>query len=568
MVPRTISSVVTPNTIALNAFIFGYAGHSLVTPHAPLQQLWWTDERIDSKVTPELILSRVRPDQRVLLRRPLAFGDSLTNDCYLDWILKKARRWFMILEDLGIPDRIFAIVDDSFDDDDLPIPEDTVPQLKMSVKPDHALFRRFYNTQFTFLLRELKEGSHIDYAHNEFVPIEYVHRLPPAVALQDWYRVHFPKRPHEVFVRRKVSLKEPQSSTALEEEFIADVRTSRSIVHPHIAPIYASYTFQGDGYTITTFSGQHTLQSFISHRNPPQYQRLAKPDRHRLLLGWMHCLADALIVMHQNGLCHAAIRPSNVVIDSKNSIAFSDIGCLRTFQRDKKANREEEYTYSAPELQVATRRQSQPALTSIKSPSFRLERASNTSTSSSDRCPSVSTSSTTSTSSRKSTSALTYFRTPRTSSLQPVVDPPIPTPHSDIFSLGCLFLDLLSFLLKQRPADFLKHRATKLDADRPKSKGPSRVDASFHANVPKLLTWMDHLEGVAATREHRAFRAVPALLRLCRRMVSPLPEERPSARETRDRVAGILVGHVGMAAEGICCYGREHEIGMAITTGG
>ena len=41
----------TAATIALNAYIYGYGGHSLVTPHAALKRLWWTDERIDASIT-------------------------------------------------------------------------------------------------------------------------------------------------------------------------------------------------------------------------------------------------------------------------------------------------------------------------------------------------------------------------------------------------------------------------------------------------------------------------------------------------------------------------------------
>ena len=51
---RSLHNVVNDQTIALNALIYGYAGHSLVTPQHALQQVWWTDERIEcqGEVTP------------------------------------------------------------------------------------------------------------------------------------------------------------------------------------------------------------------------------------------------------------------------------------------------------------------------------------------------------------------------------------------------------------------------------------------------------------------------------------------------------------------------------------
>jgi hypothetical protein len=52
--------------------------------------------------------------------------------------------------------------------------------------------------QFIYLLRELKEGTHIDYGPKEHIPMEYANTLPPAVCLQPYDRVHFPNRPEEV----------------------------------------------------------------------------------------------------------------------------------------------------------------------------------------------------------------------------------------------------------------------------------------------------------------------------------------------------------------------------------
>ena len=129
MTSRTITSVVTSDTIALNAAVFGYAGHSIVTPHGAIQQIWWTEERIQAKVTREFIVSKLRADDRFMLDRPVAFGDDLTDNKYVDWILEKAKRLFLTLVEAGVPDQIFGIIDDAWDDDDLPIPRKDVERL-------------------------------------------------------------------------------------------------------------------------------------------------------------------------------------------------------------------------------------------------------------------------------------------------------------------------------------------------------------------------------------------------------------------------------------------------------
>jgi serine/threonine protein kinase len=353
MSSRTLTNVVNDQTVALNALIYGYAGHSLVTPQHALQQIWWTEERINDKVTTEFITSRLQPEQREWLHRPVGFGD-LTDDTYIEWILEKARRLFLILAEIGEADRIFGVVDRSWDDDDLPLQMSDIEDLALANRRDDQASARFYHTQYTFLLRELREGVHIDYASNEEIPIEYVISLPPAVSLQNWSRIHLPKKQNEIYVRRKFSLGNAETVDELEDEYLMDVDSAKMVEHEHIVPVWASYTAKGFGYVLTDFVSQHTLRSFIDHRNPTQYQKLPKPSRRHLLLNWLHCLADAVVTMHQNGFCHSAIRPSNILIDENNHIAFSDIGCLETFQRDKRVDPMDAYIYGAPETQNST----------------------------------------------------------------------------------------------------------------------------------------------------------------------------------------------------------------------
>jgi len=110
---RTFAQVApTAATIALNAYIFGYAGHSLVTPHVALKQLWWTDDRIDAKVTRHFVVSQIRGEERHYLDKPLAFGEGLTDHTYMEWILERARRLFLILAVVGRPEHIFSLIGD------------------------------------------------------------------------------------------------------------------------------------------------------------------------------------------------------------------------------------------------------------------------------------------------------------------------------------------------------------------------------------------------------------------------------------------------------------------------
>ncbi|KAL1610140.1 hypothetical protein SLS60_001805 [Paraconiothyrium brasiliense] len=559
MTARTLNNVVNDQTVALNALIYGYGGHSLVTPQYALQQIWWTEERIDEKVDEDYVNSRLQPKEREWLSRPVGFGD-LTDDTYLEWILEKARRLFLILVEIGEADRIFAVVEKSWDDDDLPLSMEDIEQLALTNRRDDQANIRFYQTQFSFLLRVLGPGVHVDYASNEQIPLEFVMGLPPAVALQPWSRVHLPKKPHEVYVRRKFALGNAESTFAYEEDYIMDVESAQMVEHEHIAPVWASYTSKGFGYTLTNFVGQHTLKTFIDHREPPQYKRLSKPERRQLVLNWMLCLSDAVATLHRNGYCHSAIRPSNIIIDENNKIAFSDIASLSTFTRDKKPDPMDAYIYGAAETQhtpasiepdvVAP----PPIVGTRRKPSVASKSSSGSSNSSASR--------------QKLTKSPTNefsgfnfgFRRLSKQPIQPRQRSRVhETEQADVFSLGCVFVEMVTFMLKKKPNDFLKHRSTKQKEKVNAGGKNSRTDSSYHANMDKVESWMKILETSASTFEHEEFVAIPHILILVRTMLSRNAHMRPSARQVHSQLTDILLEYTTMPDADIHCGAHKHD---------
>jgi serine/threonine protein kinase len=562
MSARTLTNVVNDQTVALNALIYGYAGHSLVTPQHALQQIWWTEERINEKVNHEYVTSRLQPKERERLTQPVGFGD-LSDDTYIEWILEKARRLFLILVEIGEADRIFAVVDRSWDDDDLPLEMDDIEQLSLSNRRDNHANARFYHTQFTFLLRELREGIHIDYAPNEEIPVENVMSLPVAVSLQAWSRMHLPKKPKDIFVRRRFALGDAETPDAFEQDFMMDVESARMVEHEHFAPIWASYTAKGVGYIVTNFVGHHTLRTFIDHRNPTQYQKLPKPDRRWLVLNWMHCLADAIATLHQNGFCHSAIRPSNVLVDEQNAIAFSDIGSLETFQKDKKPDAMDAYIYSAPEANNSAGPfdpngpAPSPVVPSTRHASIMSKSSSGSSSSSGSQR-------------QKLTKAPTTDFSGFNFGFKKSKQKPVPKKRSrvhesetaDIFSLGCVFLEIITFMLKKKPHDFVKHRTSK---QRTNTGGKnSRTDSSYHVNLDKVETWINLLEKASFEHDDDAFRAVPHILQIIRSMLSRAPTVRPAARDVRDKIFDILFNYTSIPD--IHCGAHKHDVGIATSS--
>lgn len=612
----------TAATIALNAYIFGYGGHSLVTPHAALKQLWWTDERIEGKITRPFVVSKLRGEERGFLDRPLGFGEGLTDDTYMEWILDRAKRLFLILTEIGVPEQIFGCIDDSWDDDDLPVPLENVRNLELAYENDEVLNRRFYDTQFMYLLRELRHGAHIDYGPKEHIPMDYVNTLPPAVSLQAWDRVHLPGRPEDVFMRRKFPLTDLETDDSYYDRFRKDVRKAQALSHEHIANVWASYTTEDAGYVLSDFVGEHTLGTFIDHRMPMQLVRVPLADRPFLLCEWMHCLADALASLHYRSIAHTAIRPSNILIDHDNHIAFADVGSLRTFQKGKKAHKTESYDYAAPESHIcrsASRFASSPPISSMGA--FGKLRKMSTSSSSSASASSSTGSSTRSNSfCTVATSPITPPMSGRSNSLTTITttnsfspwskgtnsfrnfsrhlyhdstpspilpcSPTTPTPQqriipaptvpdpdtlrdlpeaapeqSDIFSLACVYLDILTFLLKGKVTDFVKYRSTRIAS--PNNKNKYVTDTSFHCDPDKIDAWMTILKEESEKRvAEPVCRGVPEMLKLVKKMLAQNAVLRPTIVQVRDRLREVLVDQCGV--ERLCCAGREWNAACAV----
>ncbi|KAI9772196.1 MAG: hypothetical protein M1839_002514 [Geoglossum umbratile] len=522
MARRTLSSVPpTPDTVALNAFIYGYAGNSIVTPHVAQFMMWWDDQQIESTVTRDFVISNIQQAERKLLDKPVAFGD-LTDDTYIEWILEKAKRIFLILKELGVADQIRYVVDDSWDDGDLPLDLDAIERLNLTANRDEALEKRFYKTQFRYLLRPIKEGEHVVYGRDEVVPVEPVSKRPGFTFDHTSEKVHLPGR-DEVYMRRRIVFGDT-AGKVFEEDFNYEVQKMKSMVHQHIASFRASYTYQGCGYVLLTPVSDISLKNFIQFV-PQQFKVLLKPQRRRTLMDWLHCLVDALAFLHRHGFAHNGIKPSSIMIDESNNIFFADIGGFKQTDTDKTLRDIEAYEYGAPERWVrgmAVHESSSPTKYSTSG-----MRAS-TATSPSDKpLTGEAYSFTGSTPTSGSSAIVNEWRNTFT-------DPQ----KSDVFSLACVWLEIITFLLKRKSANFSSHRAAK---NKKPGRGGALPDASFHANIGQLGSWITLLKKDASKKNDAIFRSLPLVLSLTRRMVSRDPDARPTLRECEDSMYSLLV---------------------------
>jgi serine/threonine protein kinase len=506
---------------------------------------WWDEERIEMTVTRRFVLSKLRPDEAERLDRPLGFGDGLTDDTYWEWIESKAKRIFLILVDLDVPDQIFGVIDDSWDDDDLPIPLDQVERLQLTYNKDKKLEKRFFYRQFDYLLRNIPRGENIYYGDEEVVPLELAEKrlvgTVSGLSHSNTDKVHLPGRPDDVFIRRKIPL-----GTTLglmpQEEFLSGIEAMRIIDHDHLTCLWASYIHQGSGYLLLTPVNENNLKLFLTV-TPQSFKILAKQDRRILLLNWILCLADALAFLHRKGLSHRNIKPSNILLDVDNRIFLGDTGIFpSTIAAGEKSGFDKEtYDYSAPE-QASKSPVPAPMLTS-RSSVIRRANSESSSQFSSIRSTSTFTSATNSKSNDSASihtfSTVTSISTPNTSGMSRKYDPQ----KADVYSLATIFLELLTFLMKRASRNFASHRSAK---NKTPGRGVGLADSSFHQNSAQVESWMAILAKDASKKEDKIFRGISHVLSLVGKMLATNPEDRPTAQAVHERLFTIISEYSGL----------------------
>ncbi|KAK2629862.1 hypothetical protein QTJ16_000682 [Diplocarpon rosae] len=516
--------------------------------------MWWDDERIDATVDRQFVLSKLRPDEQLRLDEPLGFGDSLTDDTYMEWIELKAKRMFLILVDLDVPDQIFGIIDDSWDDDDLPVPLNQIERLQLTPLKDEKLESRFFQRQFIYLLRNVLKGEHEYYDDEEVVPLELAEKRPVGAVAgliqSNVEKVHLPGRPDDLFVRRRIPLG-TASGCLPQEELLSGLETMRSFEHDHIMSLWASYSHKDNAYLLLTPVNESSLKSFLNV-TPPSIKILAKQDRRILMLNWIHCLADAISFLHRKGLAHKAIKPSNVLLDIDNHIFFSNSSI---FGGEKPGFDKETYDYQAPEQltrppsALSTSRPDKAGRCTIHLNAFGFSVTQKNILATNDDSSIYASSSTCSTSSASSS----------TPSINPTVK--YEPQQADIYSLGAIFLEIITLLMKRTSRNFASHRSSK---NKTPGRGGGQPDASFHKNPRQVESWMTILAQEGKKKEDKIFRSVSHILALIKKMMSANPGERPNAYDVQENVYCILIEYCGLGPSSespgrIHCTARERE---------
>ena len=497
-------------------------------------------------MTPEYVLKRISPKRQFALHHPLAFGKGLTDGTYLDWILYRSQKLFLILEGIGCADHIFEALDKAYYDEDLPLGEDAVEDLALG---SSALGKKFLRLQGAFNVQELEEGSHVDYGDDDVIPVEPVPKVAKTGASTS--KVDRVVIKNKVYMRRRMSL---GGEREIEKaHFVLHFKSLQKLRHPHLLSVWATYTHQNQGYILLDPAREMTLKSFLEDL-PKNFRHLSKSAQCETILKWIHCLSSAVAYLHANRYAHQAIRPSNTFVDSNLNIYLGAYAAMGALEDREPAYEKDTYENAAPEewQRKATLQETNPLRSTLQSggrTGQRIKRGhkrrpswdsySSHSNQSGDNSPagrsrvnsqtttmtiptgdgrssrltsrsggqpgSVSSSSSyTANSCRPSHTIITTLTHRRPSESRTLFDQ---TPYfpSDIFSLAVTNIQLLSLLAsiaqntsKLSPASLRSHLGKH---NRTAGRGGAPADSSFHANLRQVTTWLDLLEHAAEARK-------------------------------------------------------------------
>lgn len=305
-------------------------------------QEWWTDEKVESTVTKHFIYAHLRADAAERLTDPV-FAD-LSDSTYLECILEKAKRLFLILIHLGVPGDILRLIEDSYDDDNLPIDEDDVTSLRLSRVRGQQIDSQFYRCQFKYLVRVIGEGEHIRYANAEVVPLHTVEQK--IINSQNTIeKVKLPPPVNRVLLQKRISLNEDRP----ELDILSEIAGTKPLSHDHILSVFGSYVQDEQMYILMLPNTKYNLGQFLNDR-PKAFEALPKPQRRSHYIMWPHCLANALAWLHDHDIHHGAIRPSRILIDENYQISLGPFEGDWALGSPTPSGDLESYQYAAPEL--------------------------------------------------------------------------------------------------------------------------------------------------------------------------------------------------------------------------
>ena len=125
-------------------------------------------------------------------------------------------------------------------------------------------------------------------------------------------------------LKRRVAVKlvapELSGDEHFRERFLAETEVAASLEHPNVVPIHDAGEVEGQLYLVMRYVEGRDLKTLLREEGALEPARA---------LAICTQLAGALDTAHERGLVHRDVKPSNVLLDSREHVYLADFGLAR-----------------------------------------------------------------------------------------------------------------------------------------------------------------------------------------------------------------------------------------------
>ena len=135
---------------------------------------------------------------------------------------------------------------------------------------------------------------------------------------------------HDVKHDRKVAVKvlKPELAAVFgAERFVVEIKTTASLQHPHLLPLFDSGSADGVLYYVMPYIKGETIREKLNRETQFGVDEAIRIARE---------IADALDYAHRHGVIHRDIKPENILLhDGRAMVMVSKCTCVRSTDRTR-----------------------------------------------------------------------------------------------------------------------------------------------------------------------------------------------------------------------------------------
>lgn len=128
------------------------------------------------------------------------------------------------------------------------------------------------------------------------------------------------RSPDQQRVALKILRPELLGDEVYRKRFLHEARAAREVQHSHLVPVLEAGESSGQQYLAVAYVEGGTLESLIRSSGPPDLQTVVRITAQ---------VGAGLDALHQNGLVHRDVKPSNIMLDEDRDAYLTDFGLAR-----------------------------------------------------------------------------------------------------------------------------------------------------------------------------------------------------------------------------------------------